>query len=318
MRDQVRGSMNLRSFRPNDSMSVTKVLAQVAATGAFISAAMIMGIAGYLVRRITVPRRSHRPPHFTFTPWEFGIDYEEHVIPVDGSFVSAWLLPQENKAAPCIIGLSGFASHKAELLGIASNLHRDGFQMLLIDFRGTGRSPGDVVTMGHNETEDARSALDWLTSRLPDAPIGIIGFSMGASVALTLAATDQRIGAVVSDSAFAHQRSIFEHHIRRRTGLWPKPVMLAAGPMMRRRHGRSYDDFAPSAIVDRISPRPLLLIHPIDDQIVPFSHAEELWGRAREPKECWFLEGIAHCGAYFQDRPEYCRRVSEFFGTALK
>jgi uncharacterized protein len=277
----------------------------------------ITGLAAYLSSRISRPRRSHRPPHFTFTPWEFQIPYREVVIPVGNDELSAWFLPQPDPNAPCIIGLSGFGSQKAELLGISSNLHRDGFAILLIDFRGSGRSRGDVVTMGHNESEDARAAVDWLRGEVPNAPIGVIGYSMGGSVALMLAALDDRVQAVVSDSAFATQRAIFAHHIRRRTGVWPTPVLIAAAPMLKRRHGRGYDDFSPAANVGRISPRPLLLIHPRDDQIVPFEHAEQIWENAGEPKKGWFPEGIAHCGAYFHDRAGYCRRVSKFFRDAL-
>lgn len=271
-----------------------------------------------MVRRISRPRRSHRPPSYTFTPWEFQIPYESFEIPVDGETIDAWLLAQQNDDAPCIVCLSGFASHKAELLGIGSNLFRSGFTVLLIDFRGTGRSRGDILTMGHNETDDARASIDWLASRFPNAPIGMIGYSLGGSVALMVTATDQRVRAVVSDSGFATQRSVLAHHVRRRTGLWPTPILAVAAPMFRRRHRRHYDDFAPAALVHQIAPRPLLLIHPKDDHIVPFSHAEEIWQNALEPKVCWFPEGIGHCGAYFHDRAGYCRRIAEFFQATLR
>lgn len=284
---------------------------------AAIGATAILTMAAYMSVRISRPRRSHRPPHYTFTPWEFQIPYREVAVPVGKDVISGWFLPQEDETAPCILLFSGFASHKAELLGISSNLYRDGFAIMLIDFRGTGRSPGELVTMGHNETVDASAALDWLTAEIPEASIGVMGYSMGGSVALMLASTDSRIEAVVSDSAFATQRDIFGHHVRRKTGIWPEPIVTVAGPMLRRRHGRSYDDFAPATLVHRISPRPLLLIHSKDDQIVPVSHAMEIWSNALDPKEAWFPEGVGHCGAYFADRAGYCNRISGFFRSAL-
>ena len=290
-----------------------------AATGAvaLLCLVTLTSIAKYLTDRISTPRRSHRPAHYTFTPWEFGIDFRELQIPVNGEYISVWHLPQDDPAAPCILAFSGFASHKGELLGISSNLHRDGFQVVLIDFRGTGRSPGQTVTMGHNESEDARAALEWISHELPDAPIGVLGYSMGGAVALNLAATDERVGAVVSDSAFARQRDILGYHVRRRTGIWPGPILIVAGPMLQRRHGKTYDDFAPATIAHQIAPRPLLLIHPKDDQIVPFHHALEIWEQAGEPKEAWFLDEAGHCGAYFRDRRGYCEKVSGFFQAAL-
>lgn len=288
----------------------------VGATAGILAASMV-GLSAYLTARISAPRRSRRPAHYTFTPWEFQIPYHQLSIPVADSEISAWHLPQADTAAPCILALSGFASHKAELLGICSNLHRDGFQILMVDFRGTGRSPGELVTMGHNETVDAQCALDWITRQLPDAPVGVIGFSMGGSVALMLAAGDERIRAVVSDSAFATQREILRHHTRRKTGLWPEPILAAADPLLRRKHGRRIDDFSPANSVGDISPRPYLQIHPKDDQIVPFSQAMMIRDQAGEGFEFWYPDSAGHCGAYFVDRPGYCDRVSQFLQKAL-
>lgn len=287
--------------------------------GATVIAAIgTVGISAYLTSRISAPRRSRRPAHYTFTPWEFQIPYRQLMIPVDGSEISAWHLPQDDPTAPCILVLTGFASHKAELLGISSNLHRDGFQILLVDFRGSGRSPGEMVTMGHNETMDAQAAVDWISTELPGAPIGVLGYSMGGSVALMLTASNPQIGAIVSDSAFATQREILRHHTRRRTRLWPTPILAAADPLLRQKHGRRIDDFSPALSVGNIAPRPFLQIHPKDDQVVPFSQAMTIRDRAGEGFESWYLEEAGHCGAYFADRPGYCKRVSEFFSRTLR
>lgn len=301
----------------NATTSLLRHAALAVSTIVLLSLLTLTAIAKYLTDRVSRPRRSRRPSHYTFTPWEFGIEYRQLQIPVGREFISLWHLPRDDPAAPCILAFSGFASHKAELLGITSNLHRDGFQIVLVDFRGTGRSPGDTVTMGHNETEDARAALDWTARTLPNAPIGVMGYSMGGSVALMLAATDKRVDAVVSDSAFARQRDILAYHVHRRTGVWPDPILSIAAPMLRRRHGKTFDDFAPAARAHQISPRPLLLIHARDDMVVPFQHALGIWEQAQEPKEAWFLEEAGHCGAYFQDRPGYCRRISKFFRDSL-
>ena len=294
-----------------------RALAGLSLAGAVASTVGATGMASYLARRITSRPRTHRPAHFSFTPWEVGLAHENVEIPVEDAFLSGWFIPQEDESAPVILGLSGHGGTKSDLLGISARLHADGFSVLLFDFRGAGQSPGSIRTLGHNETLDARAALDWLASRVT-GPIGILGYSLGGSIALMLAASDPRISAVVSDSGFAAQREILAHHVRRKTGLWPGPVLSIAGPMLSRRHGKTYDDFAPLAIADQISPRPLLLIHSKDDQIVPFQHALDIWERAREPKEAWFPEEAGHCGAYFQDRPGYCQRITGFFNASLK
>lgn len=290
-----------------------------AVTGAIVFGATVFGVAVYLVRRVTRPKRSRRPPTFTFTPWEFGIPFETLRITIGGTDeLDAWLLAQESSTAPVIMILSGHGGNKSELLGIASALHRSGFACLLFDYRGTGLSSGSVITLGHHETDDARTVLDWIVAQRPDAPIGVLGYSLGGSVAINLAATDDRIRAVVTDSAFATQYGVLAHHVRRAIRVRPEPVLAAAAPMFRRKHQRGYSDFAPADLIHMIAPRPLLMIHPEHDRMVPMTEAMHLWENAREPKELWFVRGAEHCGAYFQDREGYCRRVSMFFSHSLQ
>jgi uncharacterized protein len=279
-----------------------RYIAGAAATGAVVSGAALFGLASYLVRRVTVPRRPRRPAAYRYTPWEFGIPHTTVRIPLDGGEIDAWFLAQDDRSRPVIIVLSGHNGNKSELLGVSSALFRDGFSCVLFDYRGTGQSTGNVITLGHNETDDARAVLDRTVEEFPGAPIGIIGYSMGGSVAINLASRDDRIGAVVADSAFATQYSVLAHHVHRFTRLRPEPILATAAPMFRRKHQKGYDDFAPADVVHQISPRPLLIIHPGDDIMVPMSEAMQLWENAREPKELWIVEGVGHCGAYFEDR----------------
>ena len=62
----------------------------------------------------------------------------------------------------------------------------------------------------------------------------------------------------------------------------------------------------------------LLLIHGDRDSVIPVSHAHELFAAAAEPRELWIVPGVEHCGAYFADRPAYCRRAAEFFDRYLR
>jgi fermentation-respiration switch protein FrsA (DUF1100 family) len=89
------------------------------------------------------------------------------------------------------------------------------------------------VTLGYRELADAQAAVRFLGRRLPAAPIGAIGFSMGASIAIMLAAREREVQAVLADSPFASQREIVRHHMLARFGLrsspvFPDPVWLRA------------------------------------------------------------------------------------------
>ena len=77
------------------------------------------------------------------------------------------------------------------------------FSVLLFDLRARGESGGVRSTEGDREQWDLLGAIDYVVSRgIPVENIGLLGFSLGAGVAILVAAQEPRIPAVVSDSGF--------------------------------------------------------------------------------------------------------------------
>jgi putative redox protein len=57
------------------------------------------------------------------------------------------------------------------------------------------------------------------------------------------------------------------------------------------------DSFLPVTPVDHvgeIAPRPLIIIHGSEDDVVPLSHARRMFEKAGEPKELKVIEGAGH------------------------
>jgi pimeloyl-ACP methyl ester carboxylesterase len=79
--------------------------------------------------------------------------------------------------------------------------------------------------------------------------------------------------------------------------------------------------FRPERVVERIAPRPLLLVHGADNRLHPPAEAEELFRRAEEPKELVVLEGAGHTEWMHDDHPIFERLVAvlrAFFVRALE
>jgi alpha-beta hydrolase superfamily lysophospholipase len=81
-----------------------------------------------------------------------------------------------------VVVLPGFAQHKGTgtMRYVAGELSPT-TDVLVLDFRGTGRSAGDF-TFGANEPMDAQSALTWASHRYAD--VTLLGFSLGSYTAL--------------------------------------------------------------------------------------------------------------------------------------
>jgi fermentation-respiration switch protein FrsA (DUF1100 family) len=176
--------------------------------------------------------------------------------------------------------------------------------------------------MGLWEVDDLAAALDWLGARVPDASMGILGFSMGAVVAI-LGGADPRVHAIVADSAFPNQRAVLELAADRDARRWLRGRVggrrfLPAMEWWHRRWGKPpFDAIAPEQVVGRLAGTPLLFVHGTGDHWIPLAEAERLVAAAPQPKDAWFVKGAGHCGAYFADRMVYSTRVAAFFDRHL-
>lgn len=97
-----------------------------------------------------------------------------------------------------VLVLHGYRDSKENVLHWALTLAEAGYRAVLVDFRGHGRSTGDVISYGAFEAPDLKQVLNVLEERkLFTDQIGVLGVSYGASVGLLLAAQDERVGTVV-------------------------------------------------------------------------------------------------------------------------
>jgi alpha-beta hydrolase superfamily lysophospholipase len=117
----------------------------------------------------------------------------------------------------------------------AKDLWSDGFTVLSIDLRGHGES----VIKGETNiawtqfsdqdfnamTLDAEAAVRYLKSLNPDARVSIIGASIGANVAITYAAQDEEVGAVVLLSPGLDYRGVKTEGAM---GMYNGPVLIIA------------------------------------------------------------------------------------------
>src|SRR5882672_5417173 len=162
-------------------------------------------ISGYAVYRIVSPARSHSEIDLQNFPGRpQALPYS---VAGEGQR-DGWFFPGL-KTAPSIILCPGYQSSRGELLTLASALQEHQYNVLLIDFSAQGSSAGRS-TLGFQEVAELRAAMDAVANRgdVDTEHFGLWGADVGAYVALSEAAIDRRVRAVVVESPYGHPKDM--------------------------------------------------------------------------------------------------------------
>ena len=241
-----------------------------------------------------------------YTPDQLGLDYEDVTFKAsDGVKLSGWFLPARGAPRGTVIHFHGNAENMTGHITFAAWLPRAGYNLLVFDYRGYGQSEGKVTRKG--TILDGHAALNYVLSRPDVDPQRVFAFgqSIGGAVAIVVAAERPELRAVVVDSSFSSYRRIAAMHLRKMllfkwlAGLTARLALSA--------------DYDPIDCVDRLAPRPLLVIASGQDEICFPELSRELYDAAREPKEFWLIPEAAHTETIFLKFDEARRRITTRF-----
>jgi fermentation-respiration switch protein FrsA (DUF1100 family) len=276
-----------------------------------------VGLSYQLYRRAFVPARRQVMDDFAFTPFEFQADYEEvELVTADGVSFGAWHFRQPGSPQTVIVS-GGHKGQRQGALGITVALWRKGFNVITYSYRGMPGSDMAPVTFGIKEVLELQAVIAFARKRIPNARIGLLGYSMGAVVSLLGAAGEPGVQALVLDSPFSDLRRLLVENVRSASKVPGAPFVWLAGLMLWLRTRCRVSDCSPIAVLSSLEPRPLFFIHGGADAITSVNHSRRLYDAYRGPREIWIVQGAPHTGAYFADRPLYVERVAGFFARHL-
>ncbi|MFI6711006.1 alpha/beta hydrolase [Nonomuraea sp. NPDC050478] len=187
--------------------------------------------------------------------------------------------------------------------------------VIAFDFRGHGRSGGES-TVGDKEILDVAAAVRHARAT-GYRRIAVVGFSMGAAVAVRHAGLCEGGDAVVAVSGPARWYYRGTKPMRQVHWIIEQPLGRWAARVAKRTRiavGR-WDPIPmpPHEAAALISPTPLLIVHGDADAFFPLDHARQLYEGAREPKELWIEPGYGH--AESAATPELVRRIGKWISS---
>ncbi|AWM41947.1 Alpha/beta hydrolase family protein [Gemmata obscuriglobus] len=194
----------------------------------------------------------------------------------DGNKIAGRWIPPETPHHGAVLVANGNGGNLTHRGGLAADLRlATGAGVLLFDYPGYGKSSGTPSENGCYAAGEA--AYKWLTDEQKVATSRIIlyGESLGGGTAVELA-TKREHRALVLIYTFTSLPDAAKNRF----------PFLPAKTLMRTR----FDNLSKIAKC----PRPVFFVHGRADTVVPFSHSEQLYVAANQPKEFVRLDGIGH------------------------
>jgi alpha-beta hydrolase superfamily lysophospholipase len=195
----------------------------------------------------------------------------------------------------------GLGSNRSNQLIMARRLVPAGYNVLAFDFRAHGESGGQLSTFGDHERFDVLGAVRWLRENRAEQSRKIFGLgaSMGAAALIAAAADDSPEGRAIDALAlYACYDDLgkLASDIAAERFAHPADWLLrnVSLPLASLQTGCNLADFAPARLVPHIWPRPILFIHGVDDQVIPFRRGAALHSAADVPKWHIWLERGDH------------------------
>ena len=250
------------------------------------------------------------------TPSGLGLHYQDvYLTSQEGMGIHGWFLPAVqdslNQAQGTVYFLHGNAENISTHIHNVRWLPSEGYNVFLIDYRGFGLSQGSPSVAG--ALDDIRLGFQWLleNEQVDNQSIFLLGQSLGASLGLYFSATDplanQYLRGVVSDAGFTRYRDIAKHVANGHWLTWLFQYPLSWSVVR---------DFDAIDVVDKIAPIPILFIQSRDDRIIPYSYAEMLYEKSKQPKMLFTTRG-PHT-ATFKSRRNQLQLIEFFEGKQAR
>ncbi len=184
-----------------------------------------------------------------------------------------------------------------------------GYDVLLVDVRGHGRSDGPWDASGARAADDLVRWTRWLQEMQGQTWVGLWGNSFGATVGLTLATRPGCGGldAMVLDSPAISTAGLY-------SGLIRKPAYWLVQSALRRMDNDSLLD---ALRISGVS-APVLLIHGLEDSHVPAWHSQQVYKliwKTGEPDRVslWLVPGADHLESLEVVPEFYIRQTLDWF-----
>jgi fermentation-respiration switch protein FrsA (DUF1100 family) len=220
----------------------------------------------------------------------------------DGTRLNGWFFESQTKPElATMIFFHGNGGNISNVSWLAQRFAKDGFNVLIFDYRGYGASDG-IAAKESELYADGDAAADFVMKKkgVRSEQIVLYGHSLGTAIAADVASR-RAFGAVVLESGFSSASSV---------------AMRALPWLPRFLHFLGKNRFESARKLNNVK-CPILIAHGDPDLTIPTSEAQLLYEAANEPRKLLIIPGAGHV-VFGSAGEQYLDQVEQFMRESIK
>lgn len=198
-----------------------------------------------------------------------------------------------------------------------------GYNVLLYDMAGFGKSGNRASTFGANDSSDLDKWVNYITEKNPGGVIGVHGDGLGATTALMHLSANRAYRYVkfyVVDSPYidlkSYLKNILSKDYKFSIPIGQKILLFYMDKIAMMRLGFSFNDVSPAKSISGIN-TPVLFIAGSKDTITPVSMTKALY-KAKNGKKDIYITNSLHDNSYNDNVDAYTKKINSFLDANLK
>lgn len=240
----------------------------------------------------------------------------------DGLELKAEYLPQatQKEKHKLMILVHGYTSRGTLLEDYAKMFYDLGYDLLIPDLRGHGRSEGDYIGFGWPDRLDI---VDWCNKVVDhyhgQVEIGLWGISMGGATVMMASGEHlpSQVKAIIEDCGYTSTKAELDYQLKQQFNLPSFPIEPLTSAYVDYKDHYNFEESDSLAQLKK-NKLPMLFIHGTEDKFVPFDMVEECYDATKGPRELYVVKGAHHAKSFEQDPVKYREVVEKFLNKYMQ
>ena len=257
--------------------------------------------------------KDNNEPRFQDT-WIYDYKDKEDVFinSFDNLKLHGYILKTEN-SDKWAITVHGYTNKAESMSAMAYKYHSLGYNILMPDLRGHGKSEGSYVGMGWHDRLDIIKWIDLIIRENKDSKILLHGISMGAGTVMMVSGEElpENVKVIIEDCGYTSAKEQLAYNLKTMFKLPSFPILNFCSLITKIKD--NYFISEASAIKQLQKAKvPILFIHGDKDKFVPFYMLDKLYNACSSKKDKLIIKDVGHAKSESLKSDLYWNKVEDF------